>query len=119
MPFSSDKKSPPVRFRPGQGQLGQAAAMKLQQPGQGRGGGGSRSRGGQQPSAHHAGSLGLPEAPQAPPGDNSHLSFAAAHHNIQSLGRDIPFGVWAVQTGNFAKIAPQGMEPFDWLEEHG
>jgi len=115
--FSPDRPDPPTRFRPSTGQIGQAAALKGIR---GRaGGGGTRAgqterRQGQGGQA--GGRLGLPQVPQ-PEGDNRHLVPALHHANIQDLGRDIPFGLWAIHNGYFPELAGKGREPFDWVED--
>lgn len=117
MAFSRDRPDPPTRFRPSTGQIGQAAGLK----GLRKGPGGSAPKGAErrQSSGGQAGSrLGLPDLPQQE-GDNRHLIPALHHANIQDLGRDIPFGLWAVHNGYFPEIAGKGMEPFDWIEDGG
>lgn len=119
--FSRDNADPPTRFRAGPGQTGQAAAMQAirpkaspgPKPGQGRSQ--ERRKGGGESSA---GRLGLPDLePQQ--GSNRHLLPALHHANIQDLGRDLPFGLWAVHNGYLPEIAGKGVEPFDWLEHGG
>lgn len=67
------------------------------------------------------GSLGLPDLPQeqAAPPDNTHLYHALHHLNISQLGRNIPFGIWAVLNGRLPELAGEGVEPFDWIEHGG
>jgi hypothetical protein len=31
------------------------------------------------------------------------------------LGRDLPFGLWAIHNGYFASLAP-GKQPIDWFD---
>jgi hypothetical protein len=37
------------------------------------------------------------------------------HANAQGLGRNLPFGLWALQNGHFPELA-QGQKPYDWLD---
>jgi hypothetical protein len=119
MAFSTDRPDPPTRFRASTGQIGQAAALK----GLGRSGsvGGGKSqaerRKGGEGSASHS-RLGLPQIPQQE-GNNRHLIPALHHANIQDLGRDIPFGLWAIHNGYFPEIAGKDRVPFDWIEDGG
>jgi hypothetical protein len=112
--FSRDKPDPPTRFRANPGQLGQHAAL-------------AGLKGGRQPSppsprqqaprsaASGSQRLGLPQMPQ-PEGNNMHLVMGLMHQNIAGLGRDLPFGLWALHNGFFPSLASPGMEPLDWLD---
>ena len=115
--FTPDRPDPPTRFRPSTGQIGQAAALRASR----KGPGGSAPRGERRGSASQQGAssrLGLPQLAQ-PQGDNRHLLPALHHANIQDLGRDIPFGLWAVHNGYFPEIAGKDRVPFDWIEDGG
>lgn len=112
-PFSRDQPGPRPRFRPGPGQLGEhAATQSLKPPPARQRGQGRQAR---QPRQSRQGApLGMGR-PQERETDNSHLLYGAMHHNIQSLGRELPFGLWAIQNGYFADLAP-GKEMVDWLD---
>lgn len=116
MAFSGDKSNPPLRFRPAPGQLGQSAAMQLQRPGQGKGGGRKAQQGQSKESGAAASPLGLPGKIEQE-SNNNHLTAAMRYENIKRLGREVPFGLWAVHSGEFARLAPPGMAPHDWLED--
>lgn len=45
-----------------------------------------------------------------------HLVMGLMHSNAVGLGRDIPFGLWALHNGHFPALARQGMEPIDWMD---
>lgn len=120
--FSSDKGQPPTRFRPGPGQTGAAAAHSALGAGRGRpsgkerrssGGGGNTSAG-----ASH-GNLGLPAQPPPDPGpaDYRHLELINQYRNIKDLGRDIDFGIWAINNGHTRDLFKPGQMPFDVLED--
>lgn len=120
--FSVDHGAPPARFKPGPGQIGQAAAMKAHRGGGKPPGGGKVSgKGGGGSGSDH--SLGLPGAPApgpeaSPPADNRHLMILAQHQNMKQLGRDIPFGIWATNTGLFRQLGMQpGQQPFDLFDD--
>ena len=113
-PFSKDQPGPPPRFRPGPGQLGEHAALQgakaPSHPGRSR-----RRQGRTGTSGGHQGApLGMGQRPERET-DNTHLLYAALHANIQGLGRDLPFGLWALHNGYFPDLAP-GQQPVDWLD---
>lgn len=116
--FTRDGSDPPIRFRASRGQSGQAAAMSAIRPRSAPGPkpGSSRDQKGQRSSAPAGGQLGLPGQSEAQPGNNNHLVPALNHANIQGLGRDVPFGLWALHNGLLGEIGGEGIEPYDWLE---
>ena len=68
------------------------------------------------PDARRGGGLGLPAAPeQSGGGDHRHLIALAQHQNMKDLGRDQPFGIHAINNGDFRQILPPGTTPFDWF----
>lgn len=114
--FSSDQPGPAARFKPGPGQLGEHAALQgTRSPGGGRAHPASpRQRqahgGGQVRQAGREHSQG-----QAQEQDQRHLVYGLMHLNAQRLGRDVPFGLWALHNGYFGELAP-GHQPVDWLD---
>ena len=113
-PFSRDQPGPAPRFRPGPGQLGEHAALQgTRAPGQPRKPARRQSRSGASQGRQGA-PLGMGQRPERQT-DNTHLLFGAMHANIQSLGRDLPFGLWALHNGYFSDLAP-GKQPVDWLD---
>jgi hypothetical protein len=48
--------------------------------------------------------------------NNMHLVMGLMHENAAGLGREMPFGLWALHNGFFPAIAKPGMEPIDWLD---
>jgi hypothetical protein len=109
--FSRDGAAPPRRFRPNPGQLGQAAAMRGERTGQSRSSQPRRQSGA---ASDRTTGRALPALPESE-GNNDHLVYALQHAAAQSLGRDIPFGLWAQHNGLFGALAP-GKVPADWLE---
>jgi len=47
--------------------------------------------------------------------DQRHLLYGLMHENSQQLGRDLPFGLWAIHNGMLPELAP-GRQPVDWLD---
>jgi hypothetical protein len=111
-PFSRDSPGPAPRFRPGPGQTGEHAALQgLRPPAQHRPSSGRRQRAAQ---VHQGAPLGMGRPPEQET-DNTHLMYGAMHQNAQALGRDLPFGLWALHNGYFPDMAP-GKTPVDWLD---
>lgn len=113
--FSRDSPGPQPRFRPGPGQTGEHAALQALRPPpqhrqQAHGARQARGGGGQRQSSP----LGMGQRQEQEP-DNSHLLYAAMHENSQQLGRELPFGLWALHNGHFSDLAP-GKVPVDWLD---
>lgn len=57
--------------------------------------------------------MGAPPGPETP--DQRHLLYGLMHTNAQELGRNLPFGLWALHNGLFPEIA-SGARPLDWLD---
>jgi len=57
--------------------------------------------------------MGTPQRQEDP--SQAHLVYGLMHENIKSLGRDLPFGLWALHNGYFSDLAP-GRQPVDWLD---
>lgn len=118
--FSSDRSNPPVRFRPGPGQVGVQAAISGSRRGN-RGDGNARSAGGGRtisPASPQraGGGLAAPAQPDAPePADYRHLILAAQHENMRRLGRDIPLGISMILNGDYRQVMDEGQRPFDWF----
>lgn len=118
--FSPEHGQPPRRFRPGPGQIGQAAGLAAGKQRAGQGQVERRKPGGR---AGAQAKLGMPEKPQPqadagpPPGDYRHLLALAQHANMRDLGREVPFGVWAILNGIHRQLFQPGQWPADILED--
>lgn len=111
--FSREHKTPGGRFRPGPGMVGTKAGL---QAGRQAAGGPARPSRQSPPDSKRGGGLGLPQMqqPEEPP-DYRHLVTLAQHHNMTDLGRDQPFGIHAINNGDFRQMFEPGRVPFDWF----
>lgn len=109
--FSRDNPGPRPRFRPGPGQLGEHAALQVGRPSRQATPTPRRTR---QRDVPRANGLGLPAPPEQKV-DDGHLLYGLRHLNSVGLGRDLPFGLWALHNGHFPELA-KGQQPFDWLD---
>jgi hypothetical protein len=117
-PFSRDQPGPAPRFRPGPGQVGEHAALQATRAAQrhpAQPGGRQRQQRAERQQRPSGASLGMGTPQPEQPPDQSHLFYGLLHANIQGLGRDVPFGLWALHNGYFPELAP-GKTPFDWIE---
>lgn len=112
--FSRDQPGPGPRFRPGPGQLGEHAALNAGKSSGSSAAPSRKRRQGQGQNQQQGSSLGLPQRQEAPP-DQTHLIYGLRFNNAQGLGRDLPFGLWALHNGYFSALA-QGMAPVDWTD---
>jgi hypothetical protein len=124
--FSSDHgKAPPPRYTPAAGNIGAKAAERALKPGRGQ----AQAQGRPQPQGGRSGqaSLGHPNFDQQDQGgqgqdpeqpkDNGHLELVGAWHNMQGLGRTMPWTVWAGLTGSYRQLAKPGQPMFDIFED--
>lgn len=78
---------------------------------------------GQQPGGHRIGRPAPPQPPEqapAPPpetADQRHIHLLARYANMQALGRQQSFGLWALQNGHGPDLLQPGQAPFDFLED--
>jgi hypothetical protein len=113
--FEKEHQTPGNRFRPGPGMVGTKAGLQAgRQPAKPEGGA-SRPKG--RASGERGQGLGLPAtpAPQAEPQDYRHLAVLGQYENMKDLGNDAPFGIQAINNGEFRRIFKPGMMPFDWF----
>jgi len=117
--FSSDRSNPPVRFRPGPGQVGVQAAIRGTRGHRGdetpRSAGGRRPISPASPQRAGGGAATTPAQPDAEAPDYRHLVLAAQHENMRRLGRDIPFGISMILNGDYRQVMDEGQRPFDWF----
>lgn len=52
-----------------------------------------------------------PETPQ----DYRHLIVLGQYQNMKDLGHDAPFGIQAINNGEFRRIFKPGTMPYDWF----
>lgn len=110
--FGSTHKNP-IRFRPGPGMVGTKAGLQAGRA-QSAGAGPTRpSRQSSPDSSKRGGGLGLPDMAVAKPPDYRHLIALSQHHNMTDLGHDVPFGIWAINNGEFRQMFEPGKMPFD------
>lgn len=111
--FGNTHKNP-IRFRPGPGMVGTKAGLQAGRAQPAAAGPTRPSRSSPPDGGKRGGGLGLPDmaGPTKPP-DYRHLIALGQHHNMTDLGHDAPFGIWAINNGEFRQMFEPGRMPFD------
>jgi hypothetical protein len=113
--FQREHQTPGGRFRPGPGAVGTKAGLQAGRAAAKPDAGGGRPKSRQ--SGGGGGGLGLPAQapPEAAPPEYRHLLVLGQYENMKDLGNDAPFGIQAINNGEFRRIFKPGMMPFDWF----
>lgn len=110
--FQREHQTPGGRFRPGPGMVGTKAGLQAGR----QAGGSARPPRASVPDSKRGGGLGLPSmAPPEKPSDFRHLVRLAQYQNMKDLGHDAPFGIHAINNGDFRQLFEPGQVPFDWF----
>lgn len=110
--FGSNHRNP-IRFRPGPGMVGTKAGLQAGRAQPAAAAPNRPSRQSLPDGPKRGGGLGLPDMTVAKPPDYRHLIALAQHHNMTDLGHDVPYGIHAINNGDFRQLFEPGRMPFD------